>query len=180
MTNEVWKEITFGNGRFSVSNNGRVRNNETDKILSQQIQNSGYKIVHLNYKGKRKANTVHRLVAIAFVDREQNKNLVDHKDGNKLNNHFENLRWVTPSGNMQNAFQLGKMENAKNKAKGRMKKLGSTHGFENSQKNLIKAKPVSLVIEGTTIEFRSLRQASLHLKIDHKTLSQRISKGLYQ
>jgi hypothetical protein len=180
MENESWRFIDFGFGKFSISSFGNIRNNFTGKLLSTQIQNSGYYIAHLNYRGKRKAFTIHRLVASAFIDKIEGKNLVDHIDGNKLNNHFSNLRWVNESENSRNAFDLGLMENSKRKAALRMKEIGTQHGFINSQKNLIMAKPVIIHLDGENHQFKSTRQAAKYLKIDHKTLSRRISLGLYK
>ena len=42
---------------------------------------------------------VHRLVAQTFIPNYDNKPCVDHIDGDKKNNHVNNLRWVTPSEN---------------------------------------------------------------------------------
>lgn len=59
-------------------------------------QNSGYLNVKLN--GKHYA--VHRLVAEAFLQKEEGKNVVNHKDGNREHNHYTNLEWVTQQENI--------------------------------------------------------------------------------
>ena len=42
---------------------------------------------------------VHRLVAICFLEKKDDKNIVNHKDGNKKNNNLDNLEWCTSSEN---------------------------------------------------------------------------------
>lgn len=66
-----------------------------------------YYAVKLSNKGKVKHCFVHRLVAEVYVDNPENKDFVNHKDGNKLNNNYDNLEWVTFSENIQHAFDTG-------------------------------------------------------------------------
>ena len=54
-----------------------------------------------------KQYSVHRLVALAYCDKDVGKCDVNHIDGNKLNNNFKNLEWVTKSENMIHAFSTG-------------------------------------------------------------------------
>lgn len=179
MVELIWQVIPFGGGAYSVSTHGEVRSNLTGKNLCYQITNANYKIVHLYWGGHRKACTIHRLVALAFVAPVPDKNIVDHIDGDKLNNYSDNLRWTDESGNMQYAFANGLMDNAIERARERMSTIGKRYGFRNSQENLIIAKPIDLVIDDQVLSFRSLRQASGFLRIDHKTLSARIQRGWY-
>ena len=167
---EQWAEIAFGGGRYSVSSNGQVRNNTTDKILSQQIQNSGYYLVHLNFKGARKAMTIHRLVALAFIPNPDGKTMVDHVDCNKLNNHISNLRWATPFENGQYAVANGLFKNAAVKAKARMSIIGKEYAHQNTANLLAEVerrkKPVlQLSMNGDFIrEWPSIKQAERETK----------------
>lgn len=112
-TEEEWKPIIgFCN---EVSNLGRVRsvthvsgNGKTyqGKILKPIITKSGYVNVCLitGNDETRITKRVHRLVAEAFCDNPEDKDEINHKDGNKENNRAENLEWVTRSENAQHAY----------------------------------------------------------------------------
>ena len=56
----------------------------------------------LHNKKKKKHFTLHRLLAIAFIDNPYNLPVIDHMDRNTLNNNIENLRWVSQSENCVN------------------------------------------------------------------------------
>ena len=107
---EIWKEILGYEGLYQVSNCGNVKSlsrtitkgNITyatkDKLLKQSIDTVGYPYVNLSDYKKQKTFRVHQLVAIAFLNHTPNKYdglLVDHIDGNKLNNNLSNLQLVT-------------------------------------------------------------------------------------
>jgi hypothetical protein len=61
----------------------------------------------LNGRKSPKAELVHRLVAKAFIRNPEGKKTVNHKDGNKQNNHYLNLEWATHSDNERHAWRLG-------------------------------------------------------------------------
>lgn len=99
---EVFKTVV-GHEMYSVSNKGRVCNEKRCKFLKPSVNSSNYKKVVLNGKNL----YVHRLVAEAFCDNPDNLCEVNHKDGNKWNNNYTNLEWVTKSENAQHAFDMG-------------------------------------------------------------------------
>ena len=121
---EKWKNIKGYEGRYQISTFGRVRsfiNNshqkyKTPKILQDSV-NKGYHFVRLQKNGQIKNKLVHRLVAEAFLPNPNSKLEVNHKDGNKSNNHVLNLEWATHSENVSHMYRkLGY------KAKGGLKK----------------------------------------------------------
>lgn len=102
---EIWKPIKGFEGRYEVSNLGNVKSLDRTtsgknngvrlikgKLLKQQIA-SGYAQVYLSEKGKQRWFKVHRLVAEAFVANPNNLPIVNHKDGNTLNNIEANIEW---------------------------------------------------------------------------------------
>lgn len=91
---EVWKTI-IGFERYQVSNFGRVRSfcNGPPIILRQRKINWGYMQVGL-YRVREHKKSVHRLVLEAFKPKIEGKNYCNHIDGNKTNNHIDNLEWV--------------------------------------------------------------------------------------
>lgn len=99
----MWKVIPETNGRYSVSDNGEVRNNKTGRILKAIETYNGYLRVGINKKLYR----VHHLVAEAFIEKPMGCTQINHKDGNKKNNHFSNLEWCTARENIIHAYKSG-------------------------------------------------------------------------
>lgn len=76
----------------------------------QTISKSGYYLVATYFNGRGSIAhcfRVHRLVAKEFVSNPDNKPEVNHIDGNKINNHYTNLEWVTPKENTNHAVEIG-------------------------------------------------------------------------
>ena len=120
---EEWRPVVGYEGRYEVSNLGRVRSldhkvktsNYTGgqwsriypgKVLTPSRGRGDYLIVHLCKDNKPSNFAVHRLVAIAFVPNQYNKPHIDHIDGDRHNNHADNLRWCTCRENINNPNTL--------------------------------------------------------------------------
>lgn len=102
---EIWKEIKGYNGRYKISNLGRVYSNfGSGKILKNILGNRGYFKVSLKMNGERTNAHIHRLVAKEFVSGHFNGAIVNHIDGDKLNNHYTNLEWVTQQRNNEHSL----------------------------------------------------------------------------
>jgi hypothetical protein len=107
---ETWKNIIGFDGEYQVSNLGRIKSlkkNKLEKLLSQCNHTNGYKYVSLSKNGVAKHYYVHRLVAESFLLNSDNKLEVNHIDGDKTNNHVENLQWVTRQENVKHEFDNG-------------------------------------------------------------------------
>ena len=102
---EIWRDIPNYEGLYQVSNFGNVRslnwgNRGFTDNLYLKPHNRGYLQVELHRNGSRKMFTVHRLVAVSFVDGYRDGLMINHKDENKTNNRATNLEWVTSSDNV--------------------------------------------------------------------------------
>ncbi|WLF29205.1 NUMOD4 domain-containing protein [Bacillus altitudinis] len=112
MEKEIWKPIQ-GFADYEVSNLGRVRSYKLGKnggILKPRKTNAKkpyYFLYLLNDKGKYQLVRVHRLVAFAFIPKPIGCNIVNHIDGNKLNNVATNLEWTDHAGNNRHAYETG-------------------------------------------------------------------------
>lgn len=106
METENWKILTF-NSNYEVSNLGKLRNAKTKKELKFRDNGHGYLGAYLYNKGKRKVEYIHRLVAYCFIPNIDNKEEVNHKDGDKSNNCVYNLEWVTKSENIKHSYKTG-------------------------------------------------------------------------
>jgi hypothetical protein len=114
---ELWKDIKGYEGLYQVSRNGVVKGvdrtlswNATKtkqwkgKILKTIVDSLGYCRVSLCKDGKVKSHKIHRLVAETFLNGEGH---INHKDGNKLNNHLDNLEFCTIKQNNKHALNFG-------------------------------------------------------------------------
>lgn len=98
--------------KYKIYSDGRVENTKTGKFLKHQGNGFGYLKVTLTISGKPIQRYVHRLVAEAYcIKTDYTKNQVNHKDGNKSNNSYLNLEWVTNSENQIHAHENGLKRN---------------------------------------------------------------------
>lgn len=111
---DEWRQI--GDSHYSVSPDGRVRNDETRKIKAPVETKDGYLRTDLyDGNGNRVIKRVHRLVAETYIPNPEDKPQVNHIDGNKKNNDVSNLEWVDNSENMKHAFKTGLAKPSYNK-----------------------------------------------------------------
>ena len=117
---EEWRDIKGYEGFYQVSNMGNVRSvthtvvytdgrvgHYEGKLITPNNDKNGYKAVNLSKNGVVNHIDIHRLVAETFLPKDGERNVVNHKDGNKHNNTVENLEWVTYSENSKHAVRTG-------------------------------------------------------------------------
>ena len=120
---EVWKDIKGYEGFYPVSNLGRIKGCERKnnheafikkgRILTAVPNSKGYMRVCLKANGKSERFFVHRLVAEHFVEKEDNKNIINHLDCNPKNNNANNLEWTTLKDNFEYMKMLGRNKRTK-------------------------------------------------------------------
>jgi len=93
--------------KYMISNLGRVWSEYTKKYIKPHLRSKdkgkAYLKVSLYNIDGTKTFSMHRLLAETFIPNPDNKCCINHKDGNKTNNHLANLEWVTYSENTQHA-----------------------------------------------------------------------------
>lgn len=106
---EIWKDIKGYEGKYKVSNLGRVKSKRRNKerIMKPNKSKKGYLRLNFTINYKSKSFQVHRLVAQSFIPNPEKLPEVNHIDGNKLNNNVKNLEWVTTSENCKKAWKIG-------------------------------------------------------------------------
>jgi len=121
--NERWEDIIDFIGLYQISDHGRLRSKERiiickngrfrtikEAILKPSGFLDEYHTVTLVKDGVCYYFSIHRLVALHFLENPENKPQVNHKDGNKSNNHYLNLEWNTIQENCDHKLNVLKVK----------------------------------------------------------------------
>lgn len=134
-----WREIF--DGYYEVSEDGDVRRKRphpltfggVGKHLKQFPSRRGYLLTTLCRDGVCKKFSTHSLVASAFLGQRPEKMQINHKDGNKLNNHYSNLEYISGLENMRHARDNGFLKPVAGKKHYKVKRM-----LENLKKEMEK------------------------------------------
>lgn len=112
---EIWKPIPGYEGFYEVSNLGNFLSLRSHagkrplpKILKTKKHRDGYLYININKNKVRSYFSAHRTVAKVFIQNQENKKEVNHKNCIKSDNRVENLEWVTPRDNVDHALKMGR------------------------------------------------------------------------
>ena len=114
----MWKPLIYKNidlsNKYEISEYGQIRNIKTHKVLKIHKTDNGYwgVCVSLGNRQNKKHIKIHIAVACTYIPQNHENLVVNHKDGNKNNNYYMNLEWITQKDNMQHAAKNGLLHHA--------------------------------------------------------------------
>lgn len=165
---EKWKRID--EFPYEISNYGRVKSHNNTrsrktKIINGTIMKNGYRTVSIN----KKKYYVHRLVGKFFVEGYKEGLHINHKDGDKLNNYYKNLEWVTNEENVRHAWKNGLVNIPA------MKHFATKEEIEKRRETCSKNKKVINTETGEV--YRSCRELARQIGSDSGNVAKRIRLG---
>ena len=93
---------------YFVNQYGEIYSSKSNRIMSTEITNKGYYKLKIRFNNRYYRKYPHIMVAETFISHKPHgKSDVNHKDGNKKNNHVSNLEWTTRSENLKHAIDTG-------------------------------------------------------------------------
>jgi hypothetical protein len=190
---EIFKEI-IGYSDYLISNKGRVKTKSRKIRYTHSVTGkehfrlskerflrvykndiTGYKFIQPRKNKKPSNETIHRLVALTFINNPNNQYIVNHKDGNKHNNIVENLEWCTNKYNHKHATETGLKAKGSDISTSKLNeksahaikyflKKGFTH-TELSKAFNVSRPTISLISEGVTWKHVKLTNKELEINL---------------
>lgn len=157
---EIWKDVKGYEGLYQVSNLGRVKRLDKNRIIKGGAYPNGYLFVVLCKNNNPKGHMVHRLVAQAFIPNLDNKPEIDHINTIKSDNRVSNLKWATRKENTLNPLTVKHRIEAHSWMKDR------------KGKNHIQSKEIiQLNLNGEVVrEWESIGEAERHTGFNHANI----------
>lgn len=155
----IWQNIPTEHN-YQASNQGKIRNSETLRVLKPMIDKQGYEFVQINRKNMK----VHRLIGVTFIPNPNNKRCINHKNGIKHDNNVNNLEWCTHSENLKHAHSTGLKKPQQLGKSGRLH-----HG----------SKPLLTIKDTAIIEHESRNLCAKYLGVHVKAINSAMQKGHY-
>lgn len=157
---------------YSATEDGQVFSIRTGKPLIGKIDRYGYRVFCISTDNGVKHVPAHRIVALCNIPNPLNLPVVNHKDGNKLNNAVSNLEWCTVKYNTQHAADNGLLT-AWNKGK---TDIYSKELIQAMSENMPHRKAVLALKNGEVSEFISIRKLCTDLGLDRRTAQRVLDK----
>ena len=100
---EDFVDIKNYEGKYKINRSGEIYSVKRKRLLKPSPNTNGYLQVSLYYSNKKEhKKSIHRLLALTFIENPNNFPIADHKNRIKTDNNVENLRWTNYSGNNRN------------------------------------------------------------------------------
>lgn len=156
------EKINYIKNNCFVSVDGEIYNLKTGYKYIPQIDKDGYKRLRIYQNRKQLFKmSVHRIVALIYIDNPHNYPIVNHKDGNKENNHKDNLEWCTVKENTLHAERLGlRTHEAKRKKVEQLDINGNTIAVYNSLKEASEKTGIARQCIGKCCNYPKLRKSA--------------------
>lgn len=161
--NEKWKDIKGFEGLYKVSNCGRIKSFKKNKkdgvLIKPREKNNGYLQIGLYKEGKKYHFTIHRLVAMAFLENSKDYKSVNHKDENKKNNRVDNLEWCSVKYN--NCYG-DRIEKVKKKLYKKINQYDLNLNLINEYESIIEASKKTKISKGNICQCCKSKYNSTH------------------